>query len=512
MTEHERDRDRRAEVAQDIALFRYALIRQAADPALSTKQRGQLVRALAASEHRGPFGRPVRYSRESLDRWIRAWKAGGFEALLPTARHLEPRTDPAVLELAAALKREVPARTAAQVAAVLAAHAGPTSVTPSARTLQRHFARLELHTRPDGRPPRSFGRFEADAPNDRWTGDALHGPAVAGRKTYLFAFIDDHSRALVGYRWGHSEDTVRLEAALRAGLASRGVPKVVYVDNGSAFVSSQLLRALASLGIVLTHSKPGQPAGRGKIERFFRTVREQFLVELGVEGISRAVKDLAQLNELFAAWVETVYHARVHSETGQAPLQRFLAAETPTLPSPAQLHEAFLWSQRRTVTKTATISLHGNSYEVDAALVGRRVEVVFDPFDLTRLEVRYQGRPMGTAIPHRIGRHVHPDAHPETAPAPAPATGIDYLALVAAQHREQSAQRINYNDLPVGDSHADRSDTATDISVDTGVDTQLEDELASFAALHPQLPGQLDLTDALDDIGDTVDNTEQETA
>ena len=512
MTEHERDRDRRAEVAQDIALFRYALIRQAADPALSTKQRGQLVRALAASEHRGPFGRPVRYSRESLDRWIRAWKAGGFEALLPTARHLEPRTDPAVLELAAALKREVPARTAAQVAAVLAAHAGPTSVTPSARTLQRHFARLELHTRPDGRPPRSFGRFEADAPNDRWTGDALHGPAVAGRKTYLFAFIDDHSRALVGYRWGHSEDTVRLEAALRAGLASRGVPKVVYVDNGSAFVSSQLLRALASLGIVLTHSTPGQPAGRGKIERFFRTVREQFLVELGVEGISRAVKDLAQLNELFAAWVETVYHARVHSETGQAPLQRFLAAETPTLPSPAQLHEAFLWSQRRTVTKTATISLHGNSYEVDAALVGRRVEVVFDPFDLTRLEVRYQGRPMGTAIPHRIGRHVHPDAHPETAPAPAPATGIDYLALVAAQHREQSAQRINYTDLPVGDSHADRSDTATDISVDTGVDTQLEDELASFAALHPQLPGQLDLTDALDDIGDTVDNTEQETA
>ena len=335
MTEHERDRDRRAEVAQDIALFRYALIRQAADPALSTKQRGLLVRALAATEHSGPFGRPVRYSRESLDRWIRAWKAGGFEALLPTARNLEPRTEAAVLELAAALKREAPSRTAAQVAAILAAHAGPNSSMPSARTLQRHFARLELNTRPDGRPPRSFGRFEAEASNDRWTGDALHGPTVAGRKTYLFAFIDDHSRALVGYRWGHSEDTVRLEAALRAGLASTGVPKVVYVDNGSAFVSSQLLRALASLGIVLTHSKPGQPAGRGKIERFFRTVREQFLVELGVEGISRAVKDLAQLNELFAAWVETVYHARVHSETGQAPLQRFLAAETPTLPSPA---------------------------------------------------------------------------------------------------------------------------------------------------------------------------------
>ncbi len=213
----------------------------------------------------------------SLDRWIRAWRAGGFDALVPSTRHAEPRTGASVLELAAALKREVPARTAAQVAAILAEHAG---AAPSARTLQRHFARLELNTRPDGSPPAAFGRFEPAAPNERWTGDALHGPVVAGRKTYLFAFIDDHSRALTGYRWGHSEDTIRLEAALRAGLACRGVPKVVYLDNGAAMVSKQLLRALAVLGIQLTHSRPGQPAGRGKIERFFRTVREQFLVEL----------------------------------------------------------------------------------------------------------------------------------------------------------------------------------------------------------------------------------------
>lgn len=271
-----------------------------------------------------------------------------------------------------------------------------------------------------------------------------------------------------------------------------------------------LLRALASLSITLTHSKPGQPAGRGKIERFFRTVREQFLVELGVEGVARAVADLAQLNELFAAWVETIYHRRVHSETGQVPLARFLAGFTdgaaPALPSPAQLHEAFLWSQRRTVTKTATISLCGNSYEVDAALVGRRVEVVFDPFDLTQLQVRYQGRPMGTAVPHRIGTHVHPDAHPETAPAPAPATGIDYLALVAAQHRTQLAQRINYTDLPAGDSRPERSDSAatTDAAAADTLDAALEDELASFAAhqacLDAQLPGQLDLTDVLDDV------------
>jgi len=136
-------------------------------------------------------------------------------------------------------------------------------------------------------------------------------------------------------------------------------------------VSKQLLRALAVLGIRLTHSRPGQPAGRGKIERFFRTVREQFLLELTVPGAASRVTGLAELNELFTAWVETVYHQRVHSETGQAPLARFLAAGTPATPTPAQLREAFLWSEHRAVTKTATVSLHGNTYEVDAALTGR---------------------------------------------------------------------------------------------------------------------------------------------
>ncbi|HEY8721481.1 DDE-type integrase/transposase/recombinase [Pengzhenrongella sp.] len=491
MTQHDEASDARADRARDIGLYRYALIREPADPALSTRQRGMLVRELAGTEHTGPFGERVVVSRVTLDRWIRAWRAGGFDALMPSARYAEPRTAQMVLDLAAALKREVPARTAAHVGAILAAHAG---TAPSERTLQRLFVRLELNTRPDGMPPKAFGRFEAAAPNDRWTGDALHGPVVGGRKTYLFAFIDDHSRAIVGYRWGHSEDTVRLEAALRAGLAARGIPQTVYVDNGSAFVAAPLLRALASLGIRLTHSRPRQPAGRGKIERFFRTVREQFLVELAVPGALDAVGDLTRMNDLFAGWVETVYHRRVHSETGQAPLERFLAPGPPALPTPAALREAFLWSQRRTVTKTATFSLHGNIYEVDAALVGRRIEVVFDPFDLTALDVRFQGRPMGIAVPHKISRHVHPGAHPETAPAPPVATGIDYLALVADQHHRELATRINYTDLPTGDRAGGAGEE---------VDAALEAELAGFAALGRELaagalPGQLDLADLTD--------------
>ena len=110
------------------------------------------------------------------------------------------------------------------------------------------------------RPPELvFGRFEADAPNDRWVGDALHGPKVAGRKVYLFAFLDDHSRLAVGYRFGFAEDTVRLAAALEPALASRGVPGSAYVDNGSAFVDEWLLRACGKLGIRLIHSTPHRP-------------------------------------------------------------------------------------------------------------------------------------------------------------------------------------------------------------------------------------------------------------
>jgi putative transposase len=418
---------------RDVALFRYSLIREAADPALTKAERGVLVRALSARDHTGPNGERVRVARSTLDRWIRDWRAGGFEALVPTARSAEPVTPAAVLDLAVKLKRETPGRTAAQVTAIIAAAEG---WAPSERTIQRLFARLGLNTRPDATPPEAFGRFEAAAANDRWTGDALHGPAVGGHKAYLFAFIDDHSRALTGYRWGHSEDTVRLEAALRHGLGARGIPRSVYVDNGSAFVAAPLLRACAVLGIRLVHSRPGRPEGRGKIERFFRTVRDQFLVEV----TSRGVADLIEMNRMFSAWVETAYHRRVHSETKATPLERFVAGGPFVIPTPAQLHEAFLWSEQRMVTKTATVSLHANTFEVDAALVGRRVECVFDPFDLTTIEVRYQGRTMGAGVARVIGRHTHPMARPDTVPVP-PATGIDYLALLAERHAAELVEQ-----------------------------------------------------------------------
>jgi putative transposase len=128
-------------------------------------------------------------------------------------------------------------------------------------------------------------------------------------------------------------------------------------------------------------------------------VRRQFLVELVArDSAGGGARDLGELNRLFAAWVEGVYHRRVHTETDQPPIERFLAGSTPKLPTPAELREAFLWSEKRQVAKTALVSLHGNRYEVDPALVGRAVELIFDPFDLTVIEVRHQDRPMASPV------------------------------------------------------------------------------------------------------------------
>lgn len=446
MTVHDDDQAKRTERAREVGLFRYALVRAAADPALSPRQRGVLVRQLAEAEHVGPFGDRVVVGRSTLDRWVRAWRAGGFDALVPPVRQVAPRTQAQVLELAAALKRERPERTAAQVRRIMVAHQG---WAPSERTLQRLFARLELNTRPDGQAPQAFGRFEAEHPNDRWLSDALHGPKVAGRNTYLFAAIDDHSRLLVGYRWGYSEDTLRLEAALRTAVAGRGIPSSLYVDNGSAYVSRQLAYACATLGIQIIHSRPRRPQGKGKIERVFGTVRGQFLAEIAPAGeAGTTVDDIDVLNARFDTWVKTVYHRRVHSETGQAPLARFETGWPdgggPRIPGPELLRQAFLWVDTRQVTKTATVSLLGNAYAVDAALVGRKVELAYDPADLTHIEVSWRGTPMGTAVVHHIGRHAHPAATPDNAP-PRPETGIDYLALLEqARNAEYRQGGINY--------------------------------------------------------------------
>src|SRR5258707_10745315 len=222
------------------------------------------------------------------------------------------------------MERENPARTGAQVRRVLAAQLG---WAPSERAIRRWFEAGELTTRPGGQPPRAYGRFEAPKVNEIWTADLMNGPDVADRACPLAGIIDDHSRFLTGHQFIRRPDAVRFAGVLRAAITARGVPARLYVDNGSCFADSSLARTCAKLGIELTHSQPGRPMGRGKIERAFETIQQQFLVEVtgGGDPARHPVAGLEELNDLLGHWVREVYHQRIHSETGQAPQERYEA-------------------------------------------------------------------------------------------------------------------------------------------------------------------------------------------
>lgn len=434
---------------EQVALHRWGVIAEAANDRLSAAERGAVVRAIAGRRHLHPDGTERSYSRATIDRWLRAWRAGGLEALRPEARSDTGvvRAHPELFAEAAALRLELPTRSAAQIASILFHRHG---IRVSERTVRAQLRRAGLHRQALEAEPKVFGRYEADASNDRWITDVLVDPWVpfprvaSSVRARLFLIVDDHSRLIVGGRFYVHENTRSGQDLLRRAIVHRGLPTVLYADHGAPFDNGWLTRTCAVLGVRLIHSKPYSPQGRGKQERVNRYIRDAFLAEACHHGIS----DLDELNDRFTAWVEQVANRRRHAETGQAPIDRFEAGGPRRQVDAGRLAEAFRWSVTRKVTRTATVPLEGNAYSVDPSLVGRRVELRYDPEDLTRLDVYLDGRPAGIATPFTIRRHVHPAVPQAQRPEP-PATGVDYLGLVAAAHDEEAGTgaKVDYTRL-----------------------------------------------------------------
>lgn len=433
---------------ETIALFRFAVIAEAANQRLTPQARGQIVRELSARPHTYPDGSSRTISRNTLGRWTRAYRGGGLDALRPVVRSDTGavRSHPDLFTEAAALRCEQPGRSAAQISNILFARHG---IRVSERTLRQHLRRRGLHRAALGADMRTFGRYEAAHPNERWIGDVLSGPfvpypRVAGsRKAKLFLIVDDHSRLLVHGVWAPEENARAGQMVLRAAINRRGVPDQLYLDNGAPFIAAPLTRTCAVLGIRLIHSKPYAPQGRGKQERLNRVIRDQFLLEAEAVGIT----GFDELNERFAAWVESVVNCRIHRETNQTPIARFQAGGPTRSPDAALVAEAFRWAAQRMVTKTAMVSLHGNRYSVEPSLVGRRVELRFDPEDMAVVSVWHEGLAAGAATPFVLSQHTHP-AVPQAASPTAPATGIDYLGMVLDAHkRAVSEGPISYRSV-----------------------------------------------------------------
>ena len=428
----------------EIALFRYTLIL----PLLrepSARARQQMRRNLAAVVYDIPFSKRRRVSITTLRRWESRYRAGGFEALKP-----QPRSDQgqpravslATLDRAEALKREQPLRSTRSIATILATDT--TNPVPEAslapRTLRRHLAHRGATTPQllSQQRPKPYRRFERSAFGDLWQGDAMHGPYLPDpaqpdqqRQVFLFAFLDDHTRLVPHAQFYWNEQLPRMEDCFKRAFAA---PLAVYVDQGKVYTAKQFNTICATLGVQRILGTPYYPEGRGKIERFFQFVQSDFLPELARADVST----LSQLNQSLLAWLEVVYHRKLHSETGQSPLERFRQqSETSTRPvGPTTLRQAFLHRDQRKVTKTATISFQGNRYRTPDYLRGQSIELRYDPFDLSHLELWRQDTFLEMAQPDQLANPTHPDLKPDPQPAPPPAeTGLDYLALLRCEHQ-----------------------------------------------------------------------------
>ena len=250
-----------------------------------------------------------------------------------------------------------------------------------------------------------------------------------------------------------------MEDCLKRAIRRYGRPLAIYLDLAKVYTSNQLDTICAMLGIQRILGTPYHPEGRGKIERFFEFVQSDFLPELAVSS----VETLPQLNESFLAWLEVVYHRKIHSETGQAPLERFRQDPAPaTRPAdPEELRLAFLHRAERKVYQTATVSFQGNRYSVPVYLRGKRVELRYDPFDLTRIEVWYNDAFLDLAQPEEIVTNMHPDVTPDPVPTLPPDSGLDYLALLRLERErllQEQLDTIHFTQLDSSDPREDSSD------------------------------------------------------
>ena len=344
----------RADRAQEVALYRYALIRPLADPALSAVPSAP--RRLASQVHLGPFGEPVTVSRASLDRWIRLGARAGSDALIPAEPvQVQPRTDPGVLELAADLKGTRPAPPRILPGSSPPSTGGPCRRAPCSGTSPACSCRLARTGRrrrrsAGSRPPRVTSCGVSDAAR----------PAPRRPTQVLFALLNTTPAMWSGTAGSHGEDTLGMQAALHDAVKTHGCPQRLHSRQRSRLPHTSWPGRGAVLDIRLVHSRPGRPQGRGKIERWNRTVRDQFLVEVDPDRCG----SLAEfLNRLFTAWCHQHYHRGVHLETGTTPAQRYHAEgrDRPPTPDPALLRRAFLWREQRKVTAFATVSLHGTA-------------------------------------------------------------------------------------------------------------------------------------------------------
>jgi putative transposase len=371
--------------SDEIALFRFGVIGDLVHLPPGSKGLYARLREKADIDYKIPGSLRVRVAPETIRFWLRAYRKGGLDALQPRVRvdrgqsHALPRE---IADLLLAIKdenRDLSVQLVIREA--LATGKVPAGLPLAPSTVHRLLSRSGLMAKEPGTPTsKDHRRFTFEKAGDLWMSDVMHGPAVTvsgkKRKAYLIAFIDDATRVVPYAAFALSESTTAFLPVLKEAVLRRGAPRRLFVDNGSAFRSYQLALVCAKLGITLIHARPYHAQAKGKIERWFRTVRIRLLPMLTPGDLTT----LDALNRRLWTFVEGEYHHSPHRGLdGATPLDTWakLADEVRYLGS--DIDDLFLNEAKRKVARDRTVSLDGIIYEVDAALVGEVVILRYDP-------------------------------------------------------------------------------------------------------------------------------------
>jgi len=423
------------------------LVESLSDEALSLKERKQL-----RDEYRSRYG----VSNRTIRNYIARYRQGGAQAFL-TARVHSPSArvhDKDLSETILKLIKERPIRTVPCLRRLLssdtlfAAKIGKVSDRSIYRFLLEHG--LSQKTRyallsEDGRM--SFHRFQAARPLDLVQGDARDGIWLdtkdGKKKTYLFVWVDDYSRKILSGRYYFDEKLPRMEDTFKRLVLRWGIPKKIYLDNGSVYIAKQFAWILAQLKTAKLHHKPYQAYCKGKVEAVNKTIKNAFQGEAQLAGF----KTLEELNSAFAAWVDLEYNVRVHSQTGETPDKRFadaLHADIRRVADIAWFEALFLMRVTRTITKYGKIKLESNEYPVTSAPHGTVVEARYDPFDLSKVFIFKNGACAETTCVSKLVNRsaiVLPEES-KAAVHEVSAQALNYFQMLREQHARLLAENI----------------------------------------------------------------------
>lgn len=361
------------DIRKAISLVRHQII----SPVLMETDRVQreYFRGIADQEFNLPGIGRKKFAAETMRGWLKQYRKHGFAGITPKSRedlHRQRSMMPEMGLRVTELRKDLLELNVAQFYKCCVRNKIIGERPLSQQTVRRYLKANNLFLPADQIKARK--RYEMDRFGELWVGDFMHGPMLEApkrRKAILLGIIDDHSRVIVGYRWSFQESTLPVEQVFKEALLKYGLPDKLYVDNGPSFISDYLRTVCAHLNIALVHSKPYDSPSRGKIERFWRTVREGFLSQF--KG-----KSLQEINDAFDVWLRDEYHLKPHGGIDCRPLDRYqlsLSEYPRQRVNEEVLEEFFLAKIFRKVNKDATISMKNLIYEVPPQYIGKKVEL-----------------------------------------------------------------------------------------------------------------------------------------